>query len=903
MSLTIGTQLGSHEIIALLGKGGMGEVYRARDLKLKREVAIKILPEEFSCNSDRVSRFQREAEVLASLNHPNIATIHDLAESNGSKYLVLELVEGETLADRIARGPIPVKEALNISIQICEALEAAHERGIIHRDLKPANVKLTPDGKVKVLDFGLAKALAGSPANTTVSNSPTLLSGTMGGVIIGTAAYMSPEQARGLVADQRSDIFSFGCILYEILSGSQAFQGGTVSDILAAVLAREPDFSLLPPDMRPWLVNLVRRCLEKNPRRRWYSIGDVRIAIEEGQTQPEITDAIHGGRRLTAWLVGSAAGLVVAAAVLLFVSQSRKTPPVAPLRLSAELGSGVSLPTSIIGNAGLALSPDGQMLAFTGSKGGKTQLYLRQLTQLDAMALAETDDAVNPFFSSDGKWIGFFSNGKLRKVLASGGAAVTLADAPSGRGGTWTEDGHIIFCPDLTQGVSLVRVSEGGGKVEPQTTLAKGESWHRWPQMLPGDKALLYTSLTVTYGLDGANIVVQSYPNGTPKTLIHGGYSARYVGSGHIVYVHDGTLFAVPFDLGHLELKGQPAPVVGGVTSDQTGSAHFSVSDNGVVVYLAGGSLNNLPPISWLDDAGRTSLLRSTGTNWSNPQFSPDGRKIAIDIFDNQLDIWTYDWERDTPTRFTFDSSEDRKPIWFPDGKRIAFASARGGDGLNLYWQRSDLAGEPQRLTQSKNIQLPGSFHPSGKYLAFAENHIEARTGSDLMILPIEGNEASGWKPGQPTIFLNTPANEQEPMFSPDGRWIAYQSDENGRYEIFVKPFPGPGGKLQVSAGGGQWPVWSRTRHELLYRDYDNHVMVAAYTTAGDSFSSDKPKPWSDKPIVPTARNRMFDLHPDGKRLAVYANPNLENQAKQDKVAFIFNFFDELRRIAPISKK
>jgi serine/threonine-protein kinase len=912
MPLTIGTQLGSHEITALLGKGGMGEVYRARDLKLKREVAIKVLPEEFSRDADRVNRFQREAEVLASLNHPNIAAIHDLAEVNGSRYLVLELVEGETLADRIAHGPIPVGEALNIGKQITEALEAAHERGIIHRDLKPANVKITPDGKVKVLDFGLARALETGP-NSNFSNSPTLsLAATQAGIILGTAAYMSPEQAKGKTADRRADIWAFGVVLYEMLTGRTMFSGETASETMAHVMLKDPDWDALPEDTPSRLRDLLRRCLLKDPRKRMRDIGEVCVAIEDIIATPEPraeTTTVPGdsrpGRRLPTWTV-AALGLLLGASVVLSMWQPWRTvAPGNPVRLSAELGVDASLASNILSNSALALSPDGSILAFVAEKNGTTQIYIRRLAQLQASALAGTSNARSPFFNTEGTWLAFFADGKLKKISVTGGAAITLADAVNGQGGSWGDDDNIVFTPNAGQ--SLLRVPSAGGKVEPVTMLAPGEASHRWPQVLPGSKAVLYMSNVVVGSYEDANLVVQSLPSGTPKVLMRGGYHPRYVPSGHLVYIHEGTLFAVPFDLSRLEVTGQSVPVVEGVSAQPgRAAAQFAVSRTGALAYLTGLSVGNDSPVVWLSHDGKTAPLRAMPSNWADPRFSPDGRKLALDILGAigangpVTSLWVYDWTRDTPTRLTFDGIA-RTPVWTPNGNRIVFAASIPGKAvLNLYWQRSDGTGEVQRLTDGSNTVIPSSFHPSGKYLAFSET---TNNFGDLMILPLEGDENSGWKPGKPFAFLNKPANERKPMFSPDGRWIAYTSDENGRGDdVFVRPFPMGDRKWQISPNGGGDPVWSRTRNELLYRGPDRHIMVVPYTVEGDSFKADKPRIWSEQVIWARAYQSSYDLHPDGQRLAV-ALPLAQAEEKLDKMTFIFNFSDELRRIAPATKK
>jgi len=913
MPLAAGARLGPYEIHSAIGKGGMGEVYRARDTKLQRDVAIKILPSQFAADPERLARFEREAQLLASLNHPHIGTIHGFEESGGLRALVLELVEGETLADRIARGAIPLDEALPIANQIAEALEAAHEQGIIHRDLKPSNIKITPDGVVKVLDFGLAKLAAPDPAGLSpdMSVSPTITNAAMMtgiGVLLGTAAYMAPEQAKGRPADKRSDIWAFGCVLYEMLTARRAFEGEDVSDTLAAVLRGEPDWGALPANAPPALSTLLKDCLKRDRRQRISDIAAARFVLTEYEKlTPVMAPAAPptaAPQRQPLWrrAVVPGAAVVVTAAIssaLVWFTMRPALPP-APLRLSADLGADASLVTDQ--GAAAVLSPDGAVLVFAAQRSGATDtlLFVRRLEQLQAAPLSGTDGARNPFFSPDGQWIAFFAGGKLKKIAVTGGAAVTLCDAPNGRGGTWGEDGTIVFTPNNTARVRLLRVSSTGGTPQPLTTLAQGETTQRWPQVLPGGTAVLYASAPTQTEWEDGSIVVQPLPAGERKVVQRGGYYGRYLPSGHLVYLHDGTLFAAPFDFERLEVTGQAVPVLEGVTSSPnvTGGAQISVSANGTFVYLPGQNVGADAPIQWMDRAGKTTPLRATASNWSNPQFSPDGTRLAVDVIDkNQADVWVYEWARDTLTRLTFDPAADGKPVWTPDGRRIVFTSTRNNAPPNLYWQRADGTGDVQRLTDSKNVQFAASWHPSGKFLAFQEQ--SPQTSFDLMILPMEGDEASGWKPGKPTVFLNSPFSEQEPMFSPDGRWLAYLSNESGRYEVYVRPFPGPGGKWQISTAGGVFPTWSRGRHELLYQTLDQRFMVAAYTVEGDSFRAGKPSLWSEGRLVQRPRQRAFDLHPDGERLALAAASDAQSTAKQDKVVFIFNFFDELRRLAP----
>jgi serine/threonine protein kinase/Tol biopolymer transport system component len=924
MVLAPGSRLGPYEIIAAVGAGGMGEVYRARDTKLGRDVALKILPAAFASDPDRLARFHREAQVLASLNHPHIGAIYGFEDSGETHALVLEFVDGPTLADRIAQGPIPLDEALPIATQIAEALEAAHEQGIIHRDLKPANIKLKPDGTVKVLDFGLAKlaesAGSGQPVTgSALSMSPTITSPAMMtgvGVLLGTAAYMSPEQARGKAVDKRADIWAFGCIVYEMLTGERAFAGNEVTDTIAFIITKEPDWTALPDVTPPVIRRLLRRCLEKDRQRRLPDVGVARLDIDEALAAPA-NETIRTGtaapqpvktawRRAVPWTVASAS-LVVAGATLWVSAPWRSTSQPALQRLSVELGADTSLLTDQ--GAAAIISPDGQTLAFVAQPNGAatSQLYVRRLDQLQAQPLTGGDGARDPFFSPDGRWIGFFAGGKLKKISAGGGAAVTLADAPNSRGAVWAADDSIVFQPINAQpagsdGGPLLRVSSSGGRPEQLTKLVGDEVTHRWPQVLPGGKAVLFTVHNTTLaGYEDANIVVQSLAEGTRKVLVRGGYFARYLPSGHLVYMHEGTVFAVPFDVESLAVEGQAVPAIEGVaTNTQFGGAQFAVSSTGTLVYVAGSSFYSLEaPVSWMDRKGAVSVLRRTPARWSNPQFSPDGRVLAIDIAGGSLaagDVWTYDLGRDTLSRLTFDGT-NRKPVWSPDGQRIVFSSRREDDAYNLYWQHADGTGDVQRLTESRNPQYAASWHPSGKFLAFFE--LNGQASNDLMIVPLEGNEASGWKPGKAFVFLATPAGEREPVFSPDGRWIAYSSTESGPAEVYVRPFPGPGGKWQISTGGGDWPTWSRAGRELFYHSPDGHIMVVPYTVEGNSLRADRPRAVADTRHSQTPLQRPYALHPDSQRFAIAPIAG-DGLAKQDKVVLVFNFFDELRRLAPI---
>ncbi len=916
MAITPGARLGPYKILSALGAGGMGEVYRATDTKLKRDVAVKVLPAALASDPDRLARFQREAELLASLNHPHIAHIYGLEDAEGVKALVMELVDGVTLADRIAHGGLTLDEALPMARQIADALEAAHAQGIVHRDLKPANVKVRSDGTVKVLDFGLAKAMdpavASSGGDVPLSHSPTFTSPAMthAGMILGTAAYMSPEQARGKTVDKRADIWAFGCVLFEMLTGQVAFGGEGVSDTMARVLEREPDWDALPARTPAPVRRLLRRCLQKDRKRRLDSAASARFDIEDamgptGENDDGVTPPRASWRRALPWVL-TGASVVALALVLLSAGLRGSAPSAAPIRVNVGLGSDATLATVDRGSAAI-LSPNGQALVFVGQRRtGPASLFLRRLDQLDATPLPGTEGAHSPFFSPDGQWIAFFADAKLKKVALSGGAPVAICDTPDGRGGWWAADGSIVFAPFFAgmERDGLLRVSSNGGMATPVTSLADGEVAHGWPQVLPGSATLLYAAHTSRTNWDDATLVVQRLPAGERKIVQRGGSYGRYLASGHIVYLHDAKIFAVPFDLERLEVTGPPFLALDGVGSNPNGgSAQFAASETGTVVYLSrpvGSAPMGGAPIQWLDRTGRRTPLRPTPTNWGNPQFSPDGTRLAVEINDGkQLAVWVYEWAHDRASQLTLNPAQNQKPVWTPDGRRIVFWSNRDVQ-QNLYWQRADGTGDAQRLTNSPHPQSAASWHPGGRILAFQETH--PQTGADLMVVGIEGDELTGWKPGTPTSFLSTAAIEREPMFSPDGKWLAYQANDTGRFEIYVRPFPGPGGTWLISTAGGITPTWSRKRHELLYRSPDNQVMVAAYSATGTSFRAETPRLWAEGYIGPQTGQRSFDLHPDGERIAVA--PELGSfDRPQDRLVFIFNFFEELRRMAPIGAR
>jgi Tol biopolymer transport system component len=887
--LSPGTLLGPYEILAPLGAGGMGEVYRARDTKLKREVALKVLPQAFANDPDRMARFQREAEMLASLNHPNIAAIYGVED----RALVMELVEGDS-----PKGPLPLDEAWNIGSQIAAALEYAHDKGIVHRDLKPANIKITPDGVVKLLDFGLAKAFTNereTPASTG-ENSPTLtMAATEVGMILGTAAYMSPEQAKGKSVDKRADIWAFGVVLYELLTGERLFKGDDVSETLAQVLTKQPDWEKVPAKAR----RLLKDCLEKDPKQRLRDIGDAKRLLAD-EARPS-----ESPRRSIPWII--AAGVLAAVAIAASSIPWRATRPVdRPLmRLSLDLG-----PDAVAGQfTTTAISSDGARLVFPiKSPGGKQVLATRLLNETKPTLLSGTDNGRDPFFSPDSQWIGFFADGKMKKISIQGGAPVVLCDAADARGANWGEDGNIVVALNTTGALSRVPSKEG--TPQPVTKL-QGAVTHRWPQYLPGGEAVLFTLSAFTYAFEDASIAAVSLKTGQTKTLVHGGYFGRYLptgdATGHLVYIHDGVLFAVPFDPTRLELRGAAVPLLEDLAGDpNSGAGQFSFSGvpsgPGTFMYRTGKVSGQSYPVSWLDHSGKTQPLIATPGFYLAPRFSPDGQRLALaQIAGNNIGIFVYDWQRDTMSRLTFDNQQTIYPTWSPDGKHIVFYF-RSATGHGLGWVRADGAGQTQRLLESKNPLVPYSFFPDGRRLAYYE--LDPDSGRDLWTLALDVSNPDHPKPGKPELFLRTPSNEMSPAVSPDGRRIAYQSDESGKFEVYVRPFPGPGGKWQISNAGGTLPIWSRDGRDLSFQGPDNRIMVTGYTATGDSFVAGKPRLWSDQQLQAVGGLLNYDLAPDGKRFAVFPKVNAPAEEKGAvHITFLLNFFDELRRRAPIGTK
>ena len=900
----IGRQLGSYQVICLLGVGGMGEVYQALDTKLRRDVAIKVLPSAFVHDPERLARFQREARMLAALNHPHIATIHGLEQSDGIDYFVMELVPGDTLADRIKReGAVPVDEALGMATQVAEALEAAHEKGIIHRDLKPANVKVTRDGKVKVLDFGLAKAFTDDATEADPANSPTISRAeTKPGAILGTPAYMSPEQARGMTVDKRTDIWAIGCVLYEMLTGVHPFPGADVTEILAAVVKSEPDWSRLPEDTPSAIRVLLRRCLQKDRSLRLRDAGDMRLEIQEALAAPNdvvATQTVSVSRNKLPWVV--AAGFAVATLALgaLFWRTSHPVELKPLMRLDVDLGVESSSEVPVRG-ADVILSPDGTRLVYESN--GK--LYIRKVDQLVGAELAGTEGAYAPFFSPDGQWIAFFeiNENKLKKISVDGGAPAVLCDAPYGFGGSWGEDGNIIA--SISNPGALSRVPLNGDAPTPVMGLIPGEATERWPQILPGGKAVLFTSYKSLVGADETSIEVISLNDRHRKTVQRGGTFGRYVATsnrgGHLVYMKSGTLFAVAFDLDALEVRGAPIPVVDQIAYNAAnGSAQLEISQTGILMYrMRGAATRGQVTVQWLDSAGDTQPLLAKPGDYRFPHLSPDGQRLALEMaVGPDQDVWSYEWQRSTMTRLTFDvGGGTLNPVWSTDGHYVVSQGKQGG----IFWTRSDGGGKPQPLTQSKTLQLPFSFTRDGKRLSYMEPTEGLK--SALWTVPIE-SDGTGLRAGQPELFLKTAFDNRQPMFSPDGHWMAYASDESGNLQVYVRAFPDTGSQWQISNGGGQFPVWSRNGRELFFRSPDNRIMVASYMVKGGSMTAEKPRVWSQKRMAP-GFSTSFDIAPDGKRIAMLMQVETpEMERARSHVIFLENFFDELKRKVPLNGK
>jgi Tol biopolymer transport system component len=864
MSLSSGDRLGPYEILSPLGKGGMGEVWRGRDPRLNRDVAIKVSAQQFT------DRFEREAHAIAALNHPNICTLYDV----GPNYLVMELVPGPTLADRIAQGPIPLEEALAIAKQIADALEAAHEKAIVHRDLKPANVKIKPDGKVKVLDFGLAKS--GEIAELT-PDSPTIL--TVAGMILGTAGYMSPEQARGKDVDKRADIWAFGVVLYEMLTGTRPFEGDTVSDTLAAVIKEEPDLTKVPAKVQ----RLLRQCLEKDPKNRLRDISGAELLLEDVRPAP-------AARSRLPWIAAGVFALVAAA--LGFVHFRQKPPAVSPVRFE------VSLPDKGAFGRFLALSPDGHKLAFntTGPEGG---LWVRDLDSLELRLLPGTQNVFSIFWSPDSRYLAFGIGNQLKKADASGGPAQTLCELPSGSvgSGAWNRDGVIIFGSPTGP---LRRVPAEGGVATDLTALdpSRQERQHVQPTFLPDGRHFIYfhPGSPEYSGIYVGSLDVKPADQSRERlvaTTFGGAWAPSATGAGgHVFFLRDGTLMAQPFDAGRLKLTGEPVPVAERVGA-LTYNGFFSISANGTLAYRTGAPANR--QLAWFDRQGKQSATAFEPAAYGDLSLSPDGTRAAILRGPaGGSDIWLHDFTRGVSTRFTFDqkageTAAGKGPVWSPDGTRIAFSSTRGGV-IDLLEKPSSGAGNEAPLVPPDFNKSPDDWSHDGRFLLYSENN--TKTSWDLMVLPLEGNDR------KPVPVVNTTFNELRGSFSPDARWFAYMSDESGRFEVYVQPFTPPGsgatpvaGKWQISRDGGGRPKWRADGKELIFRALPSLTPMAVDITTSPSFQAGVPKPLFTMP--PNAG--PWDVTADGKRFLA-AVPLQAQQNANPPITVVLNWEAGLKK-------
>ncbi len=905
VALPIGTRIGTCEITAHIGSGGMGSVYRARDTRLQRDVAIKVLPPSFSADPERRARFEREARALAALNHPNIAAIYGVEDTSGTPALILELVDGKTLAERMQQGQLPLKETLTIARQIAEALDAAHEKGIIHRDLKPGNVALTADGTVKVLDFGLAKSV--DPAGAGIADAPTMTgAATSAGVILGTAAYMSPEQARGLPVDKRTDIWAFGCVLYEMLGRRAAFARDSGVETLAAILERDPDWSTLRADTPPLVRRLLERCLEKDPKRRLRDIGDARMELDSALATPGERGA-EPSRSPRSWALAGIAATLAIAAVAAWFAWFMPRPAQGDRRVSRF---SIDLPPKQIilpgFNSDVAFSPDGAEIAFTTLPG---PVFVRRVDDLNTTKLeAAKGYSTGPLFSPDGTSISYIGGNAIIstkkpffKAALSGGAPVTLTQYDMFHRGDWSPDGWIYWTAHYPGGI--VRSRDSGGNPEPVTELdtAHGERSHRFASLLPDGSAILYTvGFDGISSYDDARIDLWDLRTKEHHTLIAGGTSGVYSPSGHIIYARAGSLFAVPFDAKSHKVTGTPFEVLKGVlTSGNTGAAYFALSRRGDLAYVPGPAADGHRTLVWVDRTGKPEPLPLPKASYLYPRLSPDGQTLAVEIEGPNHDVYFYDFARGVTSRITTDGlSHD--PVWSPDGKRLVFRSWQAG-GMTIWSMPSDRSGPAARLDPNGVNESPVSISPDGRYLTF--DRMDQQTRTDAYVLPLAG--------GPPVALLRDRFDEGAARFSPDGHWLAYVSDESGQSEVYVQPFPGPGPKIQLSKDGGFDPVWRRSGGELYYRNDDKMMMVSISTSPSLRASAPQmlwqapAQSWSGVGLysegsgsscgMPSSTAENYDVTADGQKFLMVRDDDANVMSKQ--IVVVMNWAEEVKRI------
>jgi serine/threonine-protein kinase len=896
----IGKRISHYEVVERIGAGGMGEVYRARDTRLGREVAIKILPLHFARDDELRRRFEREARAISSLSHAHICAIYDVGHQDGINYLVLEYVEGETLTSRLARGPMPVDQALRYAIEIADALDHAHRRAIVHRDLKPGNIILNKSG-AKLLDFGLAKfQQPGARGRVVASSAPTESAQLTGkGTIVGTLQYMAPEQLEGKEADARTDIFALGSVIYEMTTGQRAFEGQNQASLIAAILTVEPrPMSELQPVAPAALERVVKACLAKDPDERWQTAHDLMLELKwiaGGSSQSQEAAAVTTKRtkRERLWWVAAlfvTALFVGVTAWLLARAPASTARPLA--RFALELPANLRLAKDE--RPVIALSPDGTSLVYLLTSGASTQLYVRRLDQLEAAPIPGTEGASGPFFSPDGEWVGYYAGGRLKKVSLLGGAPHVICNVPPVmHGASWGPDDTIFYSPAHSWGI--FRVSAAGGQPQVVTTPdgSKGERGHYWPQVLPGGKHILFT-IGTRDSYDDARIVTQSLETGERKVLVDGGTCGRYLPSGHLVYARAGALLAVPFDLSSLEVEGVAVPVVEGVKVDsRSGAANFSFSNLGSLLYVSGKSDADMRELVWVDRRGQARPFTDAKDEFRHPTLSPDGLRLAISIEGVGQNIWLYDMARGTLTKLTYEM--DWRPAWTPDGSRIAYTSNRVAMPPGIVWRSTDGSGEVEVLVASENPVFTGSWSPDGKVLAYTDGFGEEvlpkrATGNDIWLLRLEGER-------KPEPFLRTQFDEFGPEFSPDGRWIAYVSNESGRNEVYLASFPRPGGKRQISTGGGTSPRWARNGKELFYRN-GNRMMAVAISLQPE-FKASTPQVLFEGEYEEAGRPdtpHNYDVTPDGRQF-VMLRPYVEPSAPSQLIMAL-EWFDDLSRRA-----
>jgi eukaryotic-like serine/threonine-protein kinase len=893
MPLSAGTKLGPYEIVSAVGAGGMGEVYRARDSRLDRTVAIKVLASQHSTDSGLRQRFEREARTISQFSHPNICTLHDVGNHEGLEYLVMEYIEGETLEHRLAKGPIAPTQALTYGIQIADALDKAHRHGIIHRDLKPGNIMLTKSG-AKLLDFGLAKLqeqTSFATAATEITVEAKRL--TTEGMLVGTFQYMAPEQLEGKEPDARSDIFAFGAVLYEMLCGKPAFAGKTKASVIAAILSSEPTpLSTVQPLAPSALERVIKQCLAKDPDERWQNAGDIARELKwiaEGGSHASSPIPVGPRRISREYLPWGLAAFGFILAVVMGLLYARYEPKSEQVIRSLILPEENTTPLITQDNAGpVMLAPDGSALAYVAiDSHGQIMLWLRKLNELHARPLPGTDGANFPFWSADSRAIGFFSGGKLKTVTLDGGSPSVVCDAPLGRGGTWNSDGTILFAPTYESG--LYQAPSSGGTPQPVTKLDKSKhDSHRWPRFMADGKHFLYLAITHNNPRDPNNGIYFASLDGKENRLILQGDTQADYSAGYLLFARDTALMAQPFNSRTGALEGTPAPVADQVLVDP-GTWRLAVSgtEGGLLAYVSGGAAAN--QLTWYDRSGKATTLAGKILNLNHVRISPDGLKIAADLGESLSDIWIYDVQRGVSTRFTFGPSSSVSPVWSPDGKWTAYGVLERGY-LNIYRKPSSSMGQAELLLEGDDKHLqnwPTDWSPDGKSLLYTVGNLVS--SAQLWQLPFSGDDRKP-KPVMPSNFLT-----MEARFSPDGRWIAYASNESGRFEVYVVPASGNGGKWQISSGGGQQPLWRRDSKELFYLTTDDNLMSVPIKLNPDAVQAD-----AAHPLFPLANAILsvnglvapYDVTADGKRFIVVT----VEQGKSFPINLVTNWTKELER-------